>query len=324
MRATATPRSGLVLAHAVVRELGETLGLPPLAEARPGADLWMRLREGAPLPPRAPLLRAADGWVHPGPPTAWSAFTDLAIALGAPVPAQEAPLPDVSMLAAEAVDAEAGAWLVPAVAVRDVPAAAPEVRLPRAPPDLTGAEVVVLGTAWATPLAGLALARLGARVTRVDDPRRPDPFPLRDRLAAGQARVAPDLATPGGRDALAVLLARADLLVDGYTPRVLDNVGFADPQLRHDFPRLATLRVAAFVDGDRPGYGPAAECRGGWASRYDPPRLGRSSVADPVAGLFAALAAVDLLAPAGAPGGRARVSLEGAIGLLLAREVARA
>ena len=55
------------------------------------------------------------------------------------------------------------------------------------------------------------------------------------------------------------------------------------------------LRVAAFVDGDRPGYGPAAEARGGWAARHDPPRLARSSVADPVAGLLGALTAVELL-----------------------------
>ncbi|MDQ1429936.1 MAG: hypothetical protein QOF40_538, partial [Actinomycetota bacterium] len=69
----------------------------------------------------------------------------------------------------------------------------------------------------------------------------------------------------------------------------------------------------------RPGYGPAAEARGGWAARHDPPRLGRSSLADPVAGLIGALTAVDLLT-AGAPGARARVSLEGAVGQLLAAE----
>ena len=79
------------------------------------------------------------------------------------------------------------------------------------------------------------------------------------------------------------------------------------------------LRVAAFVDDDRPGYGPAAEARGGWAARHDPPRLARSSVADPVAGLLGALAAVELLT-AGAAGAHARVSLEGAVGHLLERE----
>ena len=81
------------------------------------------------------------------------------------------------------------------------------------------------------------------------------------------------------------------------------------------------LRVAAFADADRPGYGPAAEARGGWAARHEPPRLGRTSVADPVAGMVGAVTAVALLtarpqrrrdAPA--------ISLEGAVGRLLARE----
>jgi crotonobetainyl-CoA:carnitine CoA-transferase CaiB-like acyl-CoA transferase len=84
-------------------------------------------------------------------------------------------------------------------------------------------------------------------------------------------------------------------------------------------PHLSVLRGAAFVDGDRPGYGPAAEARGGWAARHDPPRLARSSVADPVAGLIGALTVVEMLTT-GRPGARARVSLEGAVGHLLERE----
>ena len=116
--------------------------------------------------------------------------------------------------------------------------------------------------------------------------------------------------------ACAALLVDADLLVDGHPPRVLGNAGLGVDALTDAFPALSVLRVAAFVDGDRPGYGPAAEARGGWAARHDPPRLGRSSVADPVAGLLGALVAVELLT-ARAPGDRARISLEGAVGHLL-------
>ncbi|MFN8026124.1 MAG: CoA transferase [Acidimicrobiia bacterium] len=176
---------------------------------------------------------------------------------------------------------------------------------------------MVLGTAWAAPLVGRLLALLGAQVIRVDDPRRDDPFPLAGRLAEGTQRTTPDLTTAAGRDALTALLARADLLVDGYTPRVLANAGLADDVLARDFPHLARLRIAAFADSDRPGYGLAAECRGGWAARTDPPQLGRSSVADPVAGCLGALHAVARL---DAGGGYARLSLEEAVGHLLARE----
>jgi crotonobetainyl-CoA:carnitine CoA-transferase CaiB-like acyl-CoA transferase len=79
------------------------------------------------------------------------------------------------------------------------------------------------------------------------------------------------------------------------------------------------VRIAAFATEDRPGYGHAAEARGGWATRYDPPRLGRSSVADPIAGLLAAILAVDVVRR-GERSARVRVSLEEAVGLLLDRE----
>jgi hypothetical protein len=324
---TTAPASGIAVAHRAVDALAERLGLPLPPEARPGADLAARTAAGLPWPARAPLLRTADGWVHPGPSTAWADFTALVAFLGAPVPGGGGPgaglLPDVSMLGAEAIDAEAGVWHLPVVAVRPPP-----------PPDLVrldpvtaldpvdgrsvrDARVVLLGTAWATPLVGLLLSQLGALVTRVEDPRRPDPFPLREALAAGQERVPLDLSTPTGRDAFAELLRGARLLVDGYRPRVLANAGFGDDELIRAYPRLGRLRVAAFVADERPGYGPAAECRGGWATRQTPPRLGRSSVADPVAGCLAARYGAELL---GSGGGGARVSLEGAVRHLLAVE----
>ena len=309
-------RSGIGVAHRALVDLVARLDLPLPAVARPGADLCARARAGDRRPARARLLRTADGWVHPGPVTAWPDFRALAVSLGARDTAAD-PLPDVSMLAAEAIDAEAGAWWLPAVAVRTTAAAAPFVPDPGRHVDLRGATVVVLGTAWAAPLTGRLLHSLGARVLRIDDPRRVDPFPLRDALAEGQARLGPDLTTPAGRDELVASLGRAHLLVDGFTPRVLANLGLGDDDLDRELPGLRRLRIAAFVGDDRPGYGPAAECRGGWAARHDPPRLGRSSVADPVAGVLGALAGTALLA---ADSGAARVSLEGAVGHLLAVE----
>jgi crotonobetainyl-CoA:carnitine CoA-transferase CaiB-like acyl-CoA transferase len=175
--------------------------------------------------------------------------------------------------------------------------------------------VVVLGSAWAAPLAGRALRVLGADVVRVVDPRRPDPFPLRDTLAEDQRELALDLGDPRDRTRFTDLFTTADLLVDGTTPRVLRNAGIADVP-------IATVRIAAFEADERPGYGLAAEARGGWAARHDPPRLGRSSVADPVAGLLAAITSVDLL-HAPRPGARVTVSLESAVGLLLGADDAR-
>jgi CoA-transferase family III len=298
----ATP-VGVALARRELAELAERLGITVPPEARPGADLLVRARRGIAWPVPAPLVRAADGWVHPGPPTAWSSFVDLVTALGAS-------WPDLDGLTVDEIDREAEAWMLPAAAVRTTSAAADPL------PDLTtasigGATVVLFGTAWATPLLGCVLAVLGAHVVKVEHPRRPDPFPLRDDLVRGQVVVGLDLGAPGDRDAVAVLVEHADLVVEGHPPRVLANAGIQ--------PSTRVLRVGAFADTDRPGYGPGAEAHGGWAARHDPPRLARTSVADPVAGLVGAATAVDLLT-ARERGTRARVSLEGAVGRLLERE----
>jgi crotonobetainyl-CoA:carnitine CoA-transferase CaiB-like acyl-CoA transferase len=183
--------------------------------------------------------------------------------------------------------------------------------------DVAGARVVVLGSTWAAPLPGLVLAELGAEVVRVTNPRRPDPFPIREELMTGQEVRALDLDAPADRDHFATLLDRAQLLVAGTTPRVLANIGLADRA-------AASVSIAAFTHEDRPGYGIGAECRGGWAARYDPPRLGRASVADPVAGLLAALVALDVITTDGDRRTRERVALEDAVGRLFAVEANRA
>ena len=144
MSAVVARETEVAIARRAVRELCEALGLPPIAVARPGAVGL--------LPPPV-LLRAADGWVHPGPPTAWDDFAALVLSLGG----------DLSVLSAEAVDAEAGEWMLPAVAVRTAPAAAPQIPWPEAPPAVAGARIVVLGSTWAVPLTGYAARGCSAR-----------------------------------------------------------------------------------------------------------------------------------------------------------------
>ena len=305
MTTRCTTRAGVALAHRELDDLADRLGIPLPPEARPGADLAVRARRGIPWPVDAPLLRTADGWVHPGPPTAWPSFVDMVTALGATWPV-------LDTLATDTIDAEAAAWLLPAAAVRTGPAA-PDPVPELAGASVAGASVVLLGTAWATPLVGRVLAASGAHVVKIEHPLRPDPYPLRDDLARGQHVVALDLGVPDDRDRIAALVARADLLVEGHPPRVLANAGIAAPSAG------AVLRVAAFAATDRPGYGPGAEAHGGWAARHDPPRLARTSVADPVAGMVGAVTAVHLLT-SGGNGAHARISLEGAIGRLLDRE----
>jgi len=296
-------RSGVALARREIDELAERLGIATPVEARPGADLAVRARKGITWPAPAPLLRAADGWVHPGPPTAWREFTVMAEALGAS-------WPDLTGLTVDALESEAAAWMLPAAPLRVTPAS-PDPVPDVGEADLAGATAVVFGTAWATPLVGRVLAVLGARVTKIEHPSRPDPFPLHDDLVRGYEAVGLDLGAVSDRDRVAALVDTADLVVEGHPPRVLANAEIV--------PHRAVLRVGAFAASDRPGYGPAAEAHGGWAARHDPPRLARTSVADPVAGMLGAVTAVALL-NSGNPTADARVTLEGAVGRLLDRE----
>jgi hypothetical protein len=302
MSATTTREPAVAVARRAAREICDALDLPLLAVARTGSIGW---------PPAPRLLRTADGWVHPGPPTVWDDFAAMVGSMGG----------DLSALTAEAVDAEAGVWRLPAVAVRRTPARAPLARWPRPGVrprrDVAGARVAALGSTWAAPLTARVLASLGADVVRVTNPRRPDPFPIRDELLVGQTARALDLDTARDRDEFASLLDQSQLLIDGTTPRVLANAGMAGHA-------VATVAITAFAHEDRPGYGIGAECRGGWAARHDPPRLGRVSVADPIAGLLAALIALDVLTTDAASPVRERVSLEDAVGHLFSVEAGRA
>jgi crotonobetainyl-CoA:carnitine CoA-transferase CaiB-like acyl-CoA transferase len=93
------------------------------------------------------------------------------------------------------------------------------------------------------------LCDLGARVVKVEEPRRGDPVreapPLvRGRsalgamLLAGLESVALDLKRPAGVEVLERLLAHADVLLESFRPGTLERLGLAPRELRRRFPRL--------------------------------------------------------------------------------------
>jgi crotonobetainyl-CoA:carnitine CoA-transferase CaiB-like acyl-CoA transferase len=112
------------------------------------------------------------------------------------------------------------------------------------------------------PYCGMLLADAGAKVVKVED-RNGDPVrflppldedersvPFRS-LNAGKKSLAIDLKQPEGKELLRKLMAKADVLLDGFRPGVLDRLGCGHDQAA--FPRLIYAALS--------GYGPVGPYR---------------------------------------------------------------
>ncbi|MFV0526736.1 MAG: CoA transferase [Acidimicrobiales bacterium] len=217
---------------------------------------------------------------------------------------------------------------------------------PEGPPGdaLDGMLVVDLTGLWAGPLATGLLAAAGARVVKLDPSCRPDALADHPRfhreLNAGKEVLDLDLRRCGDRARFEALVARADLVVDAFSRRVMPNFGYGPTELAalagsRGNTGLATLSIVAFPAGsaeqDWTAYGPgvhAAVGLGTGAAGETPDHPGRPrwraapiAYPDPLAGLTAFAVAVDVLTdPArrsGRPGRHHEVSLAGAVAPLL-------
>ena len=92
---------------------------------------------------------------------------------------------------------------------------------------LNGLKVVELAGIGPVPHAAMMLADLGADVARVERPRggldvtegRPD------HLLRGRRSVSADLLTPEGREVVLRLVGKADVLLEGFRPGVVERLG---------------------------------------------------------------------------------------------------
>ena len=164
--------------------------------------------------------------------------------------------------------------------------------------------VVDLSSLWAGPLCGQILHRLGARVIKVESRTRPDgarsgPAVFFDRMNAGKACVALDFGSARELDALRRLLARADIVIESARPRALRQLGIDAQQLLGERAGLTWVGISGYgrdepgangvAFGDDAGVAGGAssvlaEASGSWVFCGD-------ALADPLAGLHAALAA---------------------------------
>lgn len=165
---------------------------------------------------------------------------------------------------------------------------------------LSDMTVVNLGSLWAAPLAGDLLARLGARVVKVESTTRPDGARATPDLYAAlnhrSQSVALPFATAEGRAQLAALLERADVVIEASRPRALRQMGIDASMLAATGPQIwlsITAHGRTEPHAGRVGFGDDAAAAGGlvgWADCPDgrEPRFLADAVADPLAGLTAA------------------------------------
>jgi crotonobetainyl-CoA:carnitine CoA-transferase CaiB-like acyl-CoA transferase len=181
---------------------------------------------------------------------------------------------------------------------------------------LEGVTVVDLTAWWAGPSATGLLAALGADVIHVESVKRMDGMRMTGGMFVGREQwweysgfflsantnksdVTLDLTTAQGRALLLRLIERADLVVENYTPRVLEAFDLGWDVIHATNPRAVMVRMPAFgLTGpwrDRPGFAQTMEQITGlaWLTGFadDQPRIQRGPC-DPNGGLHAAFGAL--------------------------------
>ncbi|MET0882179.1 MAG: CoA transferase [Acidimicrobiales bacterium] len=177
-----------------------------------------------------------------------------------------------------------------------------------------GLKVVDLSIFWSAPYLSMYLGSLGADVVKIESVQRPDGFRYSasfpelgtdwyERSLVWQATnlskkdITLDLTSAEGQALLWPLLDGADVLIENFSPRVVESFGLSEDAVRERHPGLVYLRM--------PGFGLVGPWRDhvGWAMVYeqacglaqvtgfpDGPPLNPGGFADPVVGMHAAVA----------------------------------
>jgi len=149
--------------------------------------------------------------------------------------------------------------------------AKPDDRGPADGRPLRGVRVLDLTRLIAGPVATGVLAALGADVVKLEHPRTPararEEAPAFDR---GKRSIVVDLATAPGAALARELAARADVVADNFSARVMENLGLDHPALRTLRPDVICLRMTGFgLTGphrDHVSYGPTLHARAGYTA----------------------------------------------------------
>jgi itaconate CoA-transferase len=170
---------------------------------------------------------------------------------------------------------------------------------------LDGITVVTLEHAIAAPYCTRQLADLGARVIKIERPGSGDFARGYDRRARGlsshfvwtnrsKESVTLDVKRPSGKEVLARLVARADVLVQNLAPGAAARAGLSYEDLRQRHPRLIVCDISGYgADGpyrDKKAYDLMIQSESGFLSvtgTPDDPAKAGCSIADISAGMYA-------------------------------------
>ncbi|MCS0611754.1 CoA transferase [Massilia kyonggiensis] len=118
---------------------------------------------------------------------------------------------------------------------------------------LTGLRVIEMVGIGPCPFAAMMLADMGADVIRIDrkpDPDAPNPYPTLgtkyDVMARGRRSLALDVKHPRARQLLLDLVTKADALVEGFRPGVMERLGLGPDLCLERNPRLVYGRVTGW------------------------------------------------------------------------------
>lgn len=186
---------------------------------------------------------------------------------------------------------------------------------------LAGIKVVDFTAFWAGPFATSVLASLGADVIKVESIQRPDGMrfasgfipedgvvwewaPVFHGANSGKQAITLNLDTPEGLELARGLVRDADVVIENFSPRVMERFGFDREGIRALNPEAVLVRMPAFgLTGpwrDRVGFAMTIEQASGlaWVTGFPErePVVPRG-VCDPVGGMtaiFALLAALEM------------------------------
>ncbi len=177
---------------------------------------------------------------------------------------------------------------------------------------LAGVRIIDLTAFWAGPAATHLLAAFGADVVKVESTQRPDGIRYTGAMRTdvddwweygwvfhamntNKRSVTLDLSSERGRQLFADLAAGAHVVIENFSPRVMDNFGLTAEVLRSANPGLVVARMPAFgLDSpwrDRVGFAPTMEQIAGLAwvtGTPEAPPVTPRGACDPLAGVHAA------------------------------------